>query len=155
MWGVQNGKHGTLNASSCLHIILYLNLTLLILLDINVDTKLSHKLVVSTMWIFLGEARQPDILPCAVCSGGDRRLRVARSYTQSDNTSGPGVLRLQICWGLEICLRHKYVLRHRTFECHALLICLWWWQGNIILQEMMWNSWAKCNKCKQMCGSTV
>ena len=45
------------------------------------------------MWIFLGEARQSDILPCAVCSGGDRRLRVERSYTQSDNTSGPGVLR--------------------------------------------------------------
>ena len=52
---------------------------------------MAQKLVVSKMWIFLGEARQSDILPCAVCSGGDRRLRVGgeECYTQSDNTCRP------------------------------------------------------------------
>ena len=55
------------------------------------EIQMAQNLVVSKMWIFLGEARQSDILPCAVCSGGDRRLRVGgeESNTQSDNTSGP------------------------------------------------------------------
>ena len=68
---------------------------------------MAQKLVVSKMWIFLGEARQSDILPCAVCSGGDRRLRVGeeRSVTLSQ-TIHLGLLRH------EDMLRHGEKLRH-------------------------------------------